>query len=67
MDIILSEHQYSKLLTEEKKSEVSQSVSESKKFVKDVISDIKTQYKIIQEKMETSAYHLLNLCSRVPV
>jgi hypothetical protein len=46
MDIILSEHQYSKLLTEEKKSEVSQSVSESKKFVKDVISDIKTQYKI---------------------
>ena len=46
MDIILSEHQYSKLLTEEKKSEVSQSVSESKKFVKDVITDIKTQYKI---------------------
>ena len=46
MDIILSEHQYSKLLTEEKKSEVSQSVSESKKFVKDVISDVKKQYKI---------------------
>ena len=46
MDIILSEHQYSKLLTEEKKSEVSQSVNESKKFVKDVISDVKKQYKI---------------------
>lgn len=46
MDIILSEHQYSKLLTEEKKSEVSQSVSESKKFVKDVVSDVKKQYKI---------------------
>ena len=46
MDIILSEHQYSKLLTEEKKSEVKQSFDESKKFVRDVVSDVKKQYKI---------------------
>jgi hypothetical protein len=46
MDIILSEQQYSKLLTEEKKSEVSQTFNESKKFVKDVISDVRKQYKI---------------------
>lgn len=46
MDIILNEQQYSKLLTEEKKSEVKQSFDESKRFVKDVINDVKKQYKI---------------------
>lgn len=46
MDIILTKTQYIKLLTEEKKTEVSKTIEDSSDFVRSVVNKVKKQYKL---------------------